>query len=100
MENITVQDVRKRLRDGENLNLIDVRQPEEHNEYNIGGILLPLGQIEAMDTDSINNLKDSEIICYCRSGQRSMMASVYLEHMGFKNVKNMAGGVEAYKKLS
>jgi rhodanese-related sulfurtransferase len=53
----------------ENLNLVDVRQPEEHADFNIGGILLPLGNIMSMQIDDIEDLRNQEIICYCRSGQ-------------------------------
>jgi len=77
----------------EKINLIDVRQPEEHAEFNIGGILLPLGNIMSMQIDAIEDLRDEEIICYCRSGQRSMQAAMMLETMGFSNVKNLAGGM-------
>ena len=100
MENISAQDVKDRLNAGESLNLVDVRQPDEHEAYNIGGFLLPLGNIQSMQTEEIDDLKEEEIICYCKSGNRSMMAGMYLEQMGFSNVKNLAGGVEAYKKLS
>lgn len=99
MNNISAQDVKDRLDAGEVLNLVDVRQPEEHDAFNIGGVLLPLGHIQSMQTEEIENLKDEEVICYCKSGNRSMMAGMYLEQMGFTNVKNLAGGMEAYKKL-
>ena len=77
----------------EKINLIDVRQPEEHAEFNIGGILLPLGNIMSMQIEEIEDLRNEEIICYCRSGQRSMQAAMMLETMGFTNVKNLAGGM-------
>jgi len=77
----------------EKINLIDVRQPEEHAEFNIGGILLPLGNIMSMQIEAIEDLRDEEVICYCRSGQRSMQAAMMLETMGFTNVKNLAGGM-------
>jgi rhodanese-related sulfurtransferase len=77
----------------EKINLIDVRQPEEHAEFNIGGILLPLGNIMSMQIEEIEDLRDEEVICYCRSGQRSMQAAMMLETMGFTNVKNLAGGM-------
>lgn len=99
MEVIAAIDVKTRLESGESLHLIDVRQPEEHEEFNIGGTLLPLSQIQSMQTEDIDDLKDAEIICYCKSGNRSMMAGIFLEQMGFSNVKNMAGGIESYKKL-
>jgi rhodanese-related sulfurtransferase len=77
----------------EKINLIDVRQPEEHAEFNIGGILLPLGNIMSMQIEAIEDLSDQEVICYCRSGQRSIQAAMMLETMGFTNVKNLAGGM-------
>jgi len=93
MEIIQADELKERMLASEILNLIDVRQPEEHQDFNIGGHLIPLGEILAMQLDSIEDLKDKEIICYCRSGQRSMQACLILETMGFSNVKNLAGGM-------
>ena len=98
MKTITCQEIKKRRDEGENLNLIDVREPAEVAEFNIGGICLPLNKIQGMETEEIDDLKDQEVICYCRSGQRSMMASLVLEQMGFTNVKNLEGGVIAWKE--
>ena len=81
----------------EKINLIDVRQPEEHAEFNIGGILLPLGNIMSMQIEEIEDLRDEEVICYCRSGQRSMQAAMMLETMGFTNVKNLVGGMMGWQ---
>lgn len=99
MENIAASEVKRRLAAGEQLNLVDVRQPEETAEYNIGGIALPLGYIQRMETEPIEQLKDQEVIFYCRSGGRSQIAALLLEREGFTNVKNLVGGMEAYKKL-
>ena len=90
---IQPEELKERLESNEKLNLIDVRQPEEHAEFNIGGILLPLGNILSMQIDEIDEMKNEEIICYCRSGQRSIQAAMMLETMGFTNVKNLAGGM-------
>lgn len=98
MENITVEEVKKRLDAGEKLNLVDVREPFENEEFNIGGILLPLGDIQAMAVDEIENLKDEEVICYCRSGNRSGQACMILEMMGFTNTKNLTGGMLAWQE--
>lgn len=100
MENITVEELRSRLQTGEQLHLVDVREPDEHIEFNIGGILLPLGKIQGMETDEIDALREQEIIFYCRSGNRSLQACLYLEMMGFTNVKNLAGGMVEWKNLS
>ena len=97
MENITVEEVKKRMDAGEKLNLVDVREPFENAEFNIGGVLLPLGDIQAMAVDEIENLKDEEVICYCRSGNRSGQACMILEMMGFTNTKNLTGGMLAWQ---
>lgn len=99
MQTISVQELKERLDAGESVNLIDVRQPEEIEEYSIGGIALPLAKIQSMQTEDIEDLKDQEVICYCRSGNRSMMAAMVLGELGFSNVKNLVGGTEAFQKL-
>lgn len=82
---------------GEPLHLVDVREPYENADFNIGGILLPLGEIKAMQIDEIEDLKDKEVILYCRSGNRSGQAAVFLETMGFENTKNLVGGMLAWQ---
>lgn len=99
MTNISCEEVKTRMDAGENLNLLDVRQPEETAEFNIGGIALPLGKIQNMQTDEIENLKDEEVICYCRSGNRSGMAALILEQMGFSSVKNLTGGMLRWREI-
>ncbi|HUQ66791.1 MAG TPA: rhodanese-like domain-containing protein [Flavitalea sp.] len=98
MENISVKEVKSRLEAGENLNLVDVRDPEENAAYNIGGILLPLERIQNLEFDDIENLKEEEIIFYCRTGNRSTQACLFLEMTGFTNCKNLAGGMVQWKE--
>ncbi len=98
MITITAEEVKTRLDAGEAINLVDVREPAEHAEFNIGGILLPLGKIQTMQTDDIDDLKNEEVICYCRSGQRSMQATLMLETFGFTNVKNLTGGMLGWQE--
>lgn len=93
MITITADEVKQRLHAGENLNLVDVREPDERAEFNIGGHFIPLGNIQMMQVDDIDALKNEEVICYCRSGKRSMQACMMLETFGFTNVKNMEGGM-------
>jgi rhodanese-related sulfurtransferase len=50
-----------------------------------------------MQTDEIDDLKDEEIILYCRSGNRSGQAAMFLETMGFTNTKNLSGGMLAWQ---
>ena len=98
MITINAEEVKLRLDAGEQLYLIDVREPHEHDEFNIGGILVPLGKIQTMQIEDIEELKNEELICYCRSGNRSMQASLMLETFGFTNVKNLTGGMVGWKE--
>lgn len=98
MENISATELKKRIDGGEALNIVDVREPHEHEEFNIGGILVPLGEIRAMQVDELEDLKDQEVIVYCRSGGRSGQAAMILETMGFQNVKNLTGGMLAWQE--
>ncbi len=98
MQNITPEEVKERLNKGEKLNLIDVREPYENAEFNIGGKLLPLGKVQSMQTEDIDDLKDEEVILYCRSGNRSGIAAMILDQMGFTNTKNLTGGMLAWQQ--
>lgn len=93
MTTITADEIKTRLDAGENLHLVDVREPDEHTEFNIGGTFLPLGKIQVMQIDDIDGFKNEEVICYCRSGVRSAQACLMLETFGFTNVKNLEGGM-------
>ena len=98
MITITAEEIKVRLDAGEKLNLVDVREPAEHTEFNIGGTLVPLGKIQTMQTEDIDELKNEEVICYCRSGQRSMQATLMLQTFGFTNVKNLVGGMLGWQE--
>jgi rhodanese-related sulfurtransferase len=56
MQNISVDELKSRLDAGEQINLIDVREPFEHADFNIGGRLVPLGKIQSMQIDDINGI--------------------------------------------
>ncbi|MEI9958434.1 MAG: rhodanese-like domain-containing protein [Ferruginibacter sp.] len=98
MTTITADEVKFRLDSGEKLNLVDVREPHENTEFNIGGILVPLGKVQTMQIDEIDELKNEEVIVYCRSGNRSGQAALMLETFGFTDVKNLTGGMLAWKE--
>lgn len=93
MKTTTAEEVKARLDAGEKLHLVDVREPHEHAEFNIGGILLPLGKVQTMQIEDIEDLRGEEVIVYCRSGNRSRQAAMFLEQMGFSNVNNLTGGM-------
>jgi rhodanese-related sulfurtransferase len=96
MNSISATALKERIANAEKINLLDVREPDERAEFNIGGIFIPLGQVMAMQVDELDELKNEEIICYCRSGKRSMQAAMMLETMGFSNVVNLDGGMMAW----
>ncbi len=98
MTNITPEEVKKRLDAGEKLNIVDVREPYENADFNIGGTLVPLGNIQTMQIDEIEDLKDKEVIFYCRSGNRSGQACMFLDAMGFKNTRNLTGGMLSWEE--
>jgi rhodanese-related sulfurtransferase len=98
MTNISAEEVKQRLDAGEKLNLIDVREPHENAEFNIGGTLFPLGKVQSMQIEDIENLRNEEVICYCRSGNRSGIAAMVLEQMGFTNTKNLEGGMLGWQE--
>ena len=93
---ITVQELRERLEKGETLHLIDVRQPDEYAADNLGGMLIPLGELPYR-LDDLDGMQDDEVIVQCRSGSRSAMAQQILEENGFNNVRNLVGGILAYR---
>ena len=97
MKSISVTELKNRIANNKSLHLLDVREPDERLEFNIGGTFIPLGQVMAMQTDEIENLKNEELICYCRSGKRSTQAAMMLETMGFINVVNLEGGMLAWQ---
>ncbi len=85
----------KEIRDnGNNVVVLDVREYHEYDICNIeGSVLIPLGEI----ADRIDELsEDDEIIVHCHHGGRSMKATQFLKDKGFKNVKNLAGGIDAW----
>ena len=98
MKNISVEELKLKMDSGEKINLIDCREPHEYEEANLGGKLVPLGKIQTMQIDEIENLRDEEVIVYCRSGKRSMMACMMLDQMGFKDTFNVAGGILEWKE--
>ena len=93
MTEISVENLKARMDAGEKINLLDVREPNEYAEFNIGATLFPLGKIQGMQIEDIEDLRNEEVIIHCRSGKRSMMACMMLEQMGFTNTVNVVGGV-------
>ncbi|MBR2647572.1 MAG: rhodanese-like domain-containing protein [Sediminibacterium sp.] len=98
MKTITVEELKAKIDAGEPINLVDVREPHEHAEFNIGGLLLPLGNVQTMQIDAIEDLRDQTVYVYCRSGNRSGQACLMLDTFGFKDTYNVVGGMLAWKE--
>ncbi|GJL68427.1 MAG: hypothetical protein NPIRA06_10620 [Nitrospirales bacterium] len=91
---ITVRDLKARMDKGDQIFLLDVREPHEYSMAKIeGSVLIPLGQVP----HSLKQLDPSaEIVAYCHKGMRSADAVGFLLQQGFSNVKNLIGGIEAW----
>lgn len=92
MIDITTEELKGKLDNKEEFVFIDVREQHEFNVFNLGAQLIPLSTLPG----ALNNLepyKEKEIIIHCRSGVRSANAKNYLKQMGYKNVRNLLGGV-------
>ncbi len=98
MQTITVEELKAKLDSGESIHLVDVREPHEHADFNIGGLLLPLGKVQTMQVDEIEDFKEEPVYVYCRSGNRSGQACLILDTMGFKNTINVTGGMLAWQE--
>jgi rhodanese-related sulfurtransferase len=98
MQNISVEELKARLDAGEKLNFIDCREPHEYAEFNLGAQLVPLGKFQSFQVEELEDLKNEEIIIHCRSGVRSAQACMLLDTMGFKNTKNLTGGLLAWQE--
>ncbi len=98
-QDITVQELKNRLDSGEDIRIIDVREQWEYEEININGELVPLGEL-VHSLGEMEQWKETEMVIHCRSGQRSLAACDFLRRNGFKNVRNLIGGMNAWEELT
>lgn len=98
MEDITVNELKERLEQGEKFHFIDVREEWEYEEDNLGADNIPLGEL-AHQLDQLEKIKDEEIVIHCRSGARSGNAKKFMETKGFSQVRNVLGGILAFRAL-
>ena len=96
MKAITAEELKEKLESGENITLVDVRENYEHDDYNIGGINIPLAEIMSSG-DKLRELGETQIVLYCRSGNRSAMAQKLLAQQNIHNTINLDGGVLAWQ---
>lgn len=98
MEDITVSELREKLQNKEDFVFIDVREEWEYEEDNLGADNIPLGQLP-YELDQLEKYKDKEIVLQCRSGARSGNAKKFMESHGFTKVRNLLGGILAYRQM-
>jgi adenylyltransferase/sulfurtransferase len=90
---IQVAELKRRLDAGEDIFVLDVREPHEYQICNLGGYLIPLGDLPKR----IHELDSSrEIVVHCKSGGRSAKAVDFLRQSGFKRASNLTGGILAW----
>jgi rhodanese-related sulfurtransferase len=95
---ITVDQLKELLENEGEINLIDVREEHEFEDDNLGGTLIPLGEIPDR-LDELEDMKGQEIYIHCRSGARSARAKSFLLSQGFEKVHNVLGGIMAYRDM-
>ncbi|GAA3936076.1 rhodanese-like domain-containing protein [Hymenobacter algoricola] len=98
MTDITPDELKQRRANGETPTIIDVRETWENEEAHIDGSRsIPLGTLPDK-LDELEDLRDQEIIVHCKGGGRSASAKAFLVQHGFKNVRNLLGGFQAYQQ--
>lgn len=98
MNDISAQELKERLDKGEVIHIIDVREPYEYEEFNIGATLIPLGDLQGRIED-LDDWMNEEVIVHCRSGARSAAAKAFMVQNGFTNVRSLIGGVISFQEL-
>lgn len=92
-DEMSVEELKRRLHGAENICLLDVREPSEYSICNIGGTLIPLGVLP-MRVNELNPADEIAVICH--HGNRSRFAVNFLKQHGFRCVRNVTGGIEAW----
>ena len=90
---MTVQELKQRIDQGEAPVVIEVREPFEYQICNIGARLIPMNEVPAR-LDEIP--RDREVIIQCKSGGRSQRVAEFLQQSGYTNVANLSGGILAW----
>jgi len=90
---ITVAELKRRIDAGEDVFILDVREPFEYQIANIGGKLIPQGEVPQRLAEID---RDREIVVQCKSGGRSQRIAEFLKQSGYPDVVNLAGGILAW----
>ena len=103
MTEISVSELKQKLESGLDGILIDVRLPQEHVQCSISeSVLIPLPEIENASNDLPSNLpsnKNQPLYIHCKGGVRSARACTYLSELGYTQLVNIAGGMDAWLEL-
>ncbi|WP_028295918.1 rhodanese-like domain-containing protein [Olivibacter sitiensis] len=94
MKEISVEELKEKIDNKEDFQLIDVREEFEFETSNLDGENIPLANV-LLETDKIS--KDKPVVVHCRSGKRSAQAILLLEQQGFENLYNLQGGILAWR---
>lgn len=100
MKEITVQELNDKIENGDEVFIVDVREVFEKYQSDIEydrKTLIPMGELQNR-VGELEEYKDQEVICICRSGSRSARACSFLEKRGFSNVKNLKGGINQWAR--
>ncbi|MGA9407301.1 MAG: molybdopterin-synthase adenylyltransferase MoeB [Bacteroidota bacterium] len=93
---ITVEELKKRLDNKDDLFILDVREPQEYQICNLNGYLIPLRDLPKR----INELDTAkEIVVHCKVGGRSRQAVEFMKQAGFRKVKNLVGGIDEWAEV-
>jgi molybdopterin/thiamine biosynthesis adenylyltransferase/rhodanese-related sulfurtransferase len=92
---ITVKELKQKMDDGEDINVLDVREPHEYEVANIGVKLIPLGELPRRLAEFDQN---GNFAIHCKTGARSANAVKLLQDAGFGNVYNVKGGITAWSE--
>ena len=101
MEDINVEEFADLRLKNTDLQVLDVREVLEFHTFNIGGLNIPLGKLpETIDNDDLDFDAEQPIIVICQRGIRSKTAKVILENAGYKQVRNLTGGLIKLQRIS
>lgn len=87
--------------DLEKMVLIDVREADEFASGHIPAesvFTIPRGKLEFAVDDTLLNLSNRQVVCYCLKGARGLLGAKTLKDLGFSNVSNLKGGIENWVK--
>jgi len=90
---IQVEELKQKLDSGDDILVLDVREPHEYQICNLGGYLIPLNELPLRIRELDSN---REIVAHCKVGIRSARAVEFLQKSGFKKVSNLKGGIHAW----